>query len=202
MTPDLVPDLAIAMKAKIKAVCDTNSDPLILSPDIHRYHAQYALFLEQAARIEDADAEMLALAVYGWMPTIMRTFNYDRLGSEVVSGGLRVLRSARPDDAFSLLCKMDRTAAVNHSWVGTSKFLHFLNPHVFPIWDSRVARAVGIKSYKLNRRQTYTAYLEAIHQIATYDAVTTVQQRLEASLRAKLSRIRAIELCLFVSGKR
>ena len=60
------------------------------------------------------------------------------------------IRGAKTNTAaYRFLQAIDEVAPINRSWVGTSKFLHFLNPEIFPIWDSRVARR-SFKNLKLH----------------------------------------------------
>src|SRR5258708_7520084 len=51
----------------------------------------------------------------------------------------------------------------NNSVVGTSKFLHFVAPEVFPIWDSRIAAVFGFRhGYQINNALNYTKYCNTI----------------------------------------
>ena len=51
---------------------------------------------------------------------------------------------------------------INHSLVGTSKLLHFANPHLFAIWDSNVYIYINDEApydYRLKNLQNYFAFL-------------------------------------------
>lgn len=91
--------------------------------------------------------------VYAWMPTIPDLERIcstkpgcvtalDNDGKKRVIAALKAARDASQnvtaDRAAELLSTLSKY--INGSLVGASKLLHFLNPEVFPIWDSRVAR--------------------------------------------------------------
>ncbi len=84
-----------------------------------------------------------ATAVYGWMPRIFGRLNDYSAFADVLSD---LRRASTCSEALKIVASSSRSEDVlrfvNDSVVGTSKFLHFLNPSAIPIWDSRVARAL------------------------------------------------------------
>ncbi len=79
--------------------------------------------------------------VYGWMPTIPKLQKI-MLWNEVKKQNLvKILNQAKHGIVPSKQNLELLKSFCNNSIVGGSKLLHFLNPEVFPIWDSRVARA-------------------------------------------------------------
>jgi len=132
-------------------------------PDLPpQYAKMYNVLLTPADKLEDhARTEnllMLGCAVYAWMPTILRTWEF----SEFASGALSIqkFRSCDDlDDAASLVSGRVSNPLLNNSWIGTSKLLHFVNPAVFPIWDSKVAARFGLKPHRTNSKSFYLDYL-------------------------------------------
>jgi hypothetical protein len=114
-----------------------NGLPLQYDAYGHSYRALLKL-AEQSLDDENHDAaHSLACAVYGWMPTILKTFEINLTKLEKPISQIKIVNSL--EDASKFIRGIGEVAPINRSWVGTSKFLHFLNPTVFPIWDSRVA---------------------------------------------------------------
>lgn len=139
-----------------------------------------------------------AHAVYGWMPTILKN---ETKAKELVDF-VRVLRGIEngPNLRTFALNELERhlhlTKAINGSTVGTSKFLHFVEPNVFPIWDSNIARAFEVSS-KINNPDTYLAYCEAVHRYLDKNP----ELKWPSELPDGISDIRKVEFCLYAYGK-
>jgi len=91
-----------------------------------------------------AESDLIAALhiVYGWMPTIARPGLSLRVIAESRAKLLQTMEAARiarePALTTAEVDLLKRFA--NNSTVGASKLLHFFNPAVYAIWDSRVAR--------------------------------------------------------------
>lgn len=105
------------------------------------YHSSYQAILDFAQTVADNCSEkrehVLACATYGWMPTIMKDFNLEKSG--IPRPIQRIKEVGSTEGANSLIKEMGSEGIIKNSWVGASKFMHFLNPSFFPIWDTRVA---------------------------------------------------------------
>ena len=94
---------------------------------------------------------------------------------------------------------------INGSIVGTSKFLHFSFPKVFPIWDSRVAKAIGFSTSILHNKTNdndikhYVAYARSIHEICA-DYKDLVKSLDIIPVLAKKKPLRKVEQALFLIG--
>jgi hypothetical protein len=99
-----------------------------------------------------------AYAVYGWMPTILKK---QPKTAELVEF-VRVLKNSAGKTTIlnHLRERPHITRTVNGSTIGTSKFLHFVAPEIFPIWDSNIALVFGVAS-KINDPVTYLDYCDA-----------------------------------------
>jgi hypothetical protein len=85
-----------------------------------------------------------ACAVYGWMP---RTLRYqaarDKPRYKALGGFAEKIRNQDAEAAINCLEKFSIfDIAINNSVVETSKFLHFVAPHAFPIWDDKIATSI------------------------------------------------------------
>jgi len=141
-----------------------------------------------------------ALAVYGWMPRIPQ----EPLRREIWDKSLDALSSLRgTQDWWSaqvlLEQQLDLMRLINGSVVGTSKFLHFLNPNVFPIWDSRIARCFGYDwEYQYDQPEAYIPYALGIAH--TVSGGVTFSDAFDRFC-GDVGDLRKLELLLFLFGK-
>jgi hypothetical protein len=136
-----------------------------------------------------------AYAVYGWMPTILKK---KPEAAELVKFAKYLKKNTQKKDALSHLRERPQiTRAVNGSTVGTSKFLHFVAPEIFPIWDSNIALVFSITS-KIDDPATYLDYCDAVHSHLDDTAKPVVWP---AKLPEGISDVRKMEVCLYAYGK-
>lgn len=141
---------------------------------------------------------------YGWMPTIARPatmLSVLRGDAARLLGILNAVRRASAprlgrDDALLL------QAFANNSAVGASKLLHFLNPGVYPIWDSRVAERFmwqGVSRETYEQVPRLLEYVNAVWQWSSDGQVRAVCAELRTlnPLLHDATDIRLIELVLF-----
>ena len=154
--------------------------------------------------------KILALATYGWMPTIL-----DNMGGkdEDIVAALKEIRNnprgINNQDALNTLKNF-----TNNSYVGLSKFLHFMFPNNFAIWDSNVYRALKIASafdnfkgnekdirdkfggtINANVKKAFECYEKAI--IAAAESMPSLKE----AEKGEISVLRCIEKRLFCFGK-
>ena len=85
--------------------------------------------------------------------------------------------------------------------------MHFINPEIFPIWDSNVARTFGLQGYRyqVNTIQVYGCYIEFCHSAldrqTVAEAVKQVQDLVCCYAGYEVEKIRALEFMLFAIGK-
>jgi len=161
------------------------------------YSAILNLF-EKLDLTNELDVTGATYTVYGWMPTIPKR---EPKAADLVEF-LRDLKNiVQKEDAFSKLRDQPHiTLAVNGSTVGTSKFLHFAAPEIFPIWDSNIALVFGMKS-KVNDPATYLDYCDAVHRRLD-DKTNPIDWHAELRKPKELSAVRKLEFCLYAYGKK
>jgi hypothetical protein len=192
-------------KQQLKTACnwaDRANDLDSLDPNNYRasYSALLKLFTDFVTPSNYETVLSGALAVYGWMPTILKNPpSEDQWCNHRAT--LQKLRDA--NDWEGAACVLDEDAKVlkliNNSVVGTSKFLHFLNPGIFPIWDSRIARCIGLRhKYELENTNNYRSYAQSIS-----DAIEEGFEVPKPFLGfiGKVSPVRRLEMLLFLYGK-
>lgn len=166
------------------------------------YLALQSLFESKLDLTKPLDARAGAYAVYGWMPTILKTWEEPNIPPLLAF--VRIWKSSiKRKEALTAL-RENRTVlqAINSSTVGTRKFLHFVAPDVFPIWDSRIALVFNVSS-RVNDPDTYLEYCEVVHQYLANGAIDWGDnlRRLWTKSSDKTSDIRKLEFCLFAHGK-
>lgn len=166
------------------------------------YFRQYRALVALAAASKDDESHdnlcALACATYAWMPTILKEFCPTNFNHHAPLAAIRALVSSTESRFF--LEAMENDAPINRSWVGTSKLLHFLNPHVFPIWDSRVASRFGLqRQSEVNRKGTYLEYFDFIHdEIAVgHHWIAPVSTFFSKRFGYQATDVRCLELMLF-----
>ncbi len=167
------------------------------SVEVLSYLTSYPVFLKffQARPRIDRDTVILgASLIYSWMPTGLTLFDGIDRTAEILES---VRKGEDPTEE-----DLDQVAStVNNSMVGASKLLHFIQPERFPIYDSRVARFLGWPIYasamrSVDRYQEYRALCGELVERPGFE-------KLAAGLSAqcgKVSRLRAVELLMFLGG--
>jgi hypothetical protein len=126
------------------------------------YEGTYPLFLEffrdriAVDAVTESDAKIGVILAYSWMGR-----------GEVKISHLNSFQDAETALTKAKLGKISLnelkciTNFVSGSLVGTSKYLHFLNPKCFAMWDTNVAWAsYRHNRYQLNKPEAYLQYLE------------------------------------------
>ena len=177
------------------------------------YFTSYSYFIDYFTKIESGKIEIENLVigihfVYGWMPTI---FKFRKEGDYHLE--LEILNRAKRNDT-----KLDKKdyetlkALFNHSLVGTSKLLHFINPDKFAIWDSRVHNYLksNIKSTDVTSNvgdvSNYVNYLNYLSEVTNSDKFAqiynSVSEKIKSEFKYEISNYRAIEVLMFINGKK
>lgn len=148
---------------------DPNSSYIRAYPHILSSLADRATFTER-------DFICAAHMVYGWMPTILE-IHADK--AVTVSMGVDILNEAKTQGELSHNQLGRLAQLVNHSVVGASKLLHFVNPAAFPIWDSRIYAFVhGAKAhqYRVNNVAAYENYMELLCDLQKDKRLVTLRE--------------------------
>ena len=104
--------------------------------------------------------KILALAVYGWMPTVLdiaKEYDGQPIEMESVKSAIQFAENWKQSGTDNIECAMKQfeilARFIDNSYVGASKFLHFLFPDSFAIFDSNIAEVLNEKK-KLGRDLT------------------------------------------------
>ncbi len=137
--------------------------------------------------------------IYGWMPTILDIdFWSDRIN---VQGACDILEKARETGSLDNEEILLLAEIINHSLVGASKFLHFVAPNCFAIWDSKVYKFLYKRkphNYRLNDIRAYRSYLEGITVLKQDPRIESFKRSINEKLGYSVSDMRALELIMFL----
>ena len=149
-----------------------------------------------AKNFGERSVPMVAHLVYGWMPKIL---NYSRKNNqdwEIFQATL----IENQNEALSVVENI-QFPPTNNAWVGMSKTLHFLNPMMFPIWDSKVAKVLGVSATKMGKKDIYIDYMKFIFSNTDKHFVDVVREEFKNITNYEISKVRALEFILFVTGE-
>lgn len=152
----------------------------------------------KTSSLESDDIRIISMAIYAWMPTMLKGKDHE-LSDDLI----KILKSAKENHTLISSNDLKFVAKfMNNSFVGASKLLHFLNPELYPIWDSVVARHYGYKyrdSY--NKADVYFSFIEAVKNIGSSDMLDDVKKLTSSIHDMDVSTIRAVEFYLWITNK-
>ena len=145
------------------AIHSINLAPAVTELRGHTYLSTYPHVLAMAGAPNINDAQrfyQLATLVYGWMPRVLRI---DQVFANNAINALAISRTVTVANFQSVLFQdIDNCL---HSVVGASKILHFSNPAIFPIWDSKIQNFRQIPNANMKSIQQYIDYVNDVHAI-------------------------------------
>ncbi len=170
------------------------------------YLESYKYFIEYFKDLDKIDykhAVIGAHAVYGWMPTVLNCNlgkeDRDNQEKEIV----RILEAAKLSTSLEKQDLETLKKWINNSIVGASKLLHFINPEVYPIWDSNINRAVfgASTGYKTNDVNRYLEYKALITKWAKDEGLIAKKKESKLFKGSEISNIRYVEALLFYTSR-
>tara|TARA_R100000935_G_scaffold58100_1_gene93915 strand:+ start:83 stop:646 length:564 start_codon:yes stop_codon:yes gene_type:complete len=164
------------------------------------YLNSYQEFIEYFKNVTKIEKHHLVISshfVYGWMPTILKLklTNLDEV--------LSILNKAKTNEILNSNELEILRLSINNSLVGSSKLLHFINPKIYPIWDSKIFKywSGNKTTYGIQKPENYLKFTEQISRIVKNKEFPEIQKRIEKLLKYKVSSVRALELLIFQSYK-
>ncbi len=157
--------------------------------------------------IDAAGYVAVAHMVYGWMPTVLelRTRSAVPFADEAA-----ILESVRNGAALSEDQLDQLKASINNSIVGVSKLLHFLCPHRYAIWDSKVysyLRAVADPGWNgrvdhedVNKTHRYITDMDELRCLVADPACQPARERVNNALGYPVTALRAAEVLMYANA--
>lgn len=160
-------------------------------------YPEFVRFFRELDLIDRHHLIIGAHLVYGWMPTILR---FKSIYFDQVARMLNDVKAGRRlgEDELDAVKEL-----INNSMVGTSKLLHFVNPHLYPIWDSRISRFITGKAYHyfVNDVASYLAYLAMCQTLVQDARFPAFHRSVEHKLGYAVSPLRAVELVIYTTAQ-
>lgn len=169
--------------------------------DIKNDYISYPEFLKYFNNLTTITKHNLIIGInftYGWMPTILN------FRSDNFINAITILNNAKKGVKPTVNQLDILKGLFNNSLVGTSKLLHFINPNIFAIWDSRVFRYLTNKEPYYSRIQdcnTYFSYLSFCKLITTMKEYNNAHISICDKIGYPMSKFRTAELIMYINGK-
>lgn len=175
-------------------------DGFSFSPVNRADYISYKEFVKYFADLKIITKHNLIIGInftYGWMPTIFEfcSDNFDE--------SLNILNRAKEGDIPMIEQLGILRNLFNNSLVGTSKLLHFINPEIFAIWDSRVYRYLTGKSawdYRINDYADYLSYLKFCDYLTSHPEFEMVHSVICNLVGYSMTKFRTAELVMYSAG--
>jgi len=164
----------------------------------HTYQISYRHFVNYFDVADELTIEHLICGsnmAYGWMPRILNYKNHE------FENSLRLLNDAKNGEILEDDQIISLKNLFNNSFVGTSKILHFVNPSLYAIWDSKVYKF--LVNYRrrsgANYIQNFSPYLRLCRRLVDDPRFADLQPEFEAHLGYEVSPMRKLELIMFTN---
>ena len=146
-------------------------------------------------KFQENDYVCCAHMVYGWMPTILEIY----LDESFISIGeaAELLQKAKNNECLSFQEVESLAKITNNSLVGSSKILHFTNPEMYPIWDSRIYCFVFEEnpySYRVVKVEKYFQYIERLKELVNDSRFPDFYRKIVDRIGYRVTKFRALEL--------
>ena len=162
-------------------------------------YSHFIKFFEDLDVIDQQSFVIGAHFAYGWMPTMVTL----REQSNEFQDEIALLNRARNGEMLDADELYILRKSVNNSMVGASKLLHFINPHQYAIWDSRVNRCWtgGKPQYRIKWPSQYLRYLNNCKDITSNPEFKQINETVNTHMDDEVTPLRAIEWIAFCAGR-
>mgnify|MGYP001156623205 CR=1 FL=1 len=170
--------------------------------EINSYYISYPEFLEYFKNTTEIKKHNLIIGinfVYGWMPRGLRfhSENFDEV--------LKILNKAKSGQLPLTKEDLDiLKETLDHSLIGVSKLLHFINPEAFAIWDSKVYNYLmglpekkKVSHYKTEKAESYLDYLDFCKELTQREEYEEIHNHICKEVEYPMSKFRTAELIMF-----
>jgi hypothetical protein len=139
--------------------------------------------------------------IYAWMPTIPKLNLQD--DKEFEKKCVHIINRVKSGNIIDRDEVTFLKSVINNSLVGLSKLLHFINPDIYAIWDSRVYRYIHQKEpyhSAVNNLEQYIDYIEYVTELKNDNKTAKLHNLVCELLGHQVSHLRALELIMFTNG--
>ena len=160
-------------------------------------YQEFIQYFNKTPKIEKHHLIISSHFVYGWMPTILK------LKLKNLEEVLQILNKAKTDQILNSKELEKLRFSINNSLVGTSKLLHFINPEIYPIWDSKIFKywSGNKTTYGIQKPENYLEFTNQVRETIQRNEFAKIHNKINELLRYDVSPVRALELLIFQSYK-
>ncbi|NVN95145.1 MAG: hypothetical protein HXX18_07680 [Bacteroidetes bacterium] len=172
--------------------------------DKQTYDISYPEFLKYFSDIKTITKHNLVIGInftYGWMPTIFdfRSENIDKS----IDKAIEILNNAKNGITPNISEFETLKSLFNNSLVGTTKLLHFINPEIFAIWDSRVYYYLTgelAHHYRIGNCESYLSFLTFCKYLTEFDEYEELHNSICEKLGYTMTKFRTVEMIMYLNG--
>lgn len=163
-------------------------------------YVSYFEFLKYFNELDTINKHHLIIGInftYGWMPTIFE------FCTNQFEEALAILNNAKKGKIPTKEELAVLKGLLNNSLVGTSKLLHFVNPSIFAIWDSRVYRYLTGKEphdYRIGNFESFLSYLSFCNYLTNEVGYESVHLTINEKVGYSMTKFRTAELIMYSNG--
>lgn len=163
------------------------------------WNQDYHSLISHGKKIDFLDKDefrVFVMAVYAWMPVLYSQTNIKGLKKNII----KLLASKELNNGLIEESKEFFTSKKHSSGSisALSKTLHFCKPTKFPVWDTRVAKALGRKTGTGNNTKIYVDYFSVMTELKNDKSLSVFYTNYKNIIDKKASKLRAIEHVLFL----
>lgn len=164
---------------------------------VHPHYSEFLGFFSSKDVLVYNDVVVAAHMVYGRMPTMLR------LKTDEIDEILKLLNGIKNGGRTTLTDLDLIRAMMNNSMVGPSKLLHFINPEMYAIWDSRIFRYItgAIDQPKISKAINYLDYLQHINSLVLEPGFSHIHDCVQSEMKVSHSKLRTAEIVMFETDK-
>jgi len=176
---------------------DMTDFEVLHSETYEKSYRELMLFFQGVTDFEEKHLILFAQLIYGSMPTMVN-INLDN--SDML---LNLLYKVSKGSILNIYEIGVIKGYINNSLVGASKLLHFLNPKVYAIWDSRIYRYITGKStsYGIGKIGTYLEYLDGIKTISEDKQYPRLHHNIAKHFDYEIQPSRVMEIIMFQTDR-
>ena len=176
-----------------RAGCLESEDP---NRTYHKSYRYFVSYFSSKSQLTEEDLVIGANFTYGWMPTILnfKTSEFD--------SAVKIINKVKKQERIADEEVIALKNLINNSLVGVSKLLHFINPDVYAIWDSRVCNFLTGKSHKqkIEKISLFWSYLDLCQRVRKHTDFMPIHNSFISKIGYKVSPMRTLEQIMFLSS--
>jgi hypothetical protein len=163
-----------------------------------RAYPEFLQYFKKLKTLDIHDIIVGAHMAYGWMPTMLKiSLLIDDIDqSEFIVDAMNKVKQGYILEIDDLI---KASKVINNSIIGTSKILHFINPNIYAIWDSRVCKFIYNNTYRVQDPRAFMKYLLNCDSVTKEKGFDLFHKNINDKIGYPVTAFRAIEWVAYKS---